>query len=126
VTEGDEALGLSNIRAADVASLSETDEPCRIHKDCRLLGGTTEDSMRCKSSCSRRHHFYGSNHHAWPADVNASSCSQVTRAPSSNTEQNRPRVHRPRKRPRPHEDAAKSRASRALANHGYNVNVSCR
>jgi hypothetical protein len=45
VTEGDEALGLSNIRAADVASLSETDEPCRIHKDCRCWEEATEDSM---------------------------------------------------------------------------------
>lgn len=38
MTEGDEALGLSNIRAADVASLSETDEPCRIHKDLQITG----------------------------------------------------------------------------------------
>ena len=40
MTEEDEALGLSNIRAADVASLSETDEPCRIHRDCGLLRGS--------------------------------------------------------------------------------------
>lgn len=59
MTEGDEALGLSNIRAADVASLSETDEPCRIHKDCRCWEEATEDSMHFMSLCSSRHRSYG-------------------------------------------------------------------